>query len=216
MLFLLLTNYPTFCQQKSEVLFALGFLLSALLEENFGAKSVRRRRPHRSSTKREEREIVDKRWGNLSTMSCAGGDHAGNGAICVVNDIDRVKSYVASGFINVAGRNEFRAFCGIQILYGVADAYRGLLCNIAGNRQCEIGERENGAAHDGAKSISMNVFNVELAYSVSAASFHNAAMAYLCGELIGGKSFLHFFKCRIVAQFVDQHYCAPPNTVSMV
>ena len=68
MLFLLLTNYPTFCQQKSEVLFALGFLLAALLEENFGAKSVRRRRPHRSSTKKEEREIVDKRWGNLSTM----------------------------------------------------------------------------------------------------------------------------------------------------
>ena len=32
--FMLLTNYPTFCQQKSEVLFALGFLLAALLEEN--------------------------------------------------------------------------------------------------------------------------------------------------------------------------------------
>ena len=32
--FMLLTNYPTFCQQKSEVLFALGFLSAALLEEN--------------------------------------------------------------------------------------------------------------------------------------------------------------------------------------
>ena len=62
----------------------------------------------------------------------------------------------------------------------------------------------------------MNVFNVELAYSVSAASFHNAAMACLCGELISGESFLHFFKRRIVAQFANQHYCAPPNTVSMV
>ena len=67
--------------------------------------------------------IVDKRWGNLSTKmwtcgevlrtSCAGGNHAGNGAVGIVNDIDRVKTYTASGFINVAGRNEFCAFCGI-------------------------------------------------------------------------------------------------------
>ena len=56
------------------------------------------------------RWIVDKRWGNLSTMSCAGGNHAGNGAVGIVNDIDRVKTYIASGFINVAGCDEFCAF----------------------------------------------------------------------------------------------------------
>ena len=39
--FMLLTNYPTFCQQKSEVLFALGFLSAALLEENLMLKSPR-------------------------------------------------------------------------------------------------------------------------------------------------------------------------------
>ena len=54
--------------KKSEVLFVLGFFIGSVVGEKFGAKSVRRRRPHHALTKREEREIVDKRWGNLSTM----------------------------------------------------------------------------------------------------------------------------------------------------
>ena len=54
--------------KKSEVLVVLGFFIGSVVGEKFGAKSVRRRRPHHALTKREEREIVDKRWGNLSTM----------------------------------------------------------------------------------------------------------------------------------------------------
>ena len=66
---LLLTNYPGLLStKKSEVLFVLGFFIGSVVGEKFGAKSVRRRRPHHALTKREERGIVDKRWGNLSTM----------------------------------------------------------------------------------------------------------------------------------------------------
>ena len=117
----------------------------------------------------------------------------------VVGDVGGVEAETPAGLVCVAGGDEAGTLRGTEIFDGARHRYARVLAGIAGNGQGEVGQSEDGAAHDVAERIAVVVLDVQLAHGVIARSFHDAT-ARVLGEPVVTEEVVQLFQRGVIAQ----------------
>ena len=97
-----------------------------------------------------------------------GGSHLCHRRVEVVGNAHRIEAQAAAALVGVCRREQPAALWGREVLDRVGDRDRGVLADIAGHGQGEVGQREDGTAHDEALGVEVAAGDGEGRHSIMA------------------------------------------------